>query len=179
MPAMTEERAETLRKAEPDFLKSLIDAAEDDDTLDPEMETAPIFIPPLRKRPAIEFLVHGLSSADYRKLGEANTPRVPNADLGIKVAGDLNEEGYWADIIVAATEKEDGERLWHNADLLRAYGCRTSKELVQKLIPKTGWRQDVVRTIDALSGTAPGQRLLSRAEWEQQQAEKVAHALGN
>lgn len=175
-PARPPDRSAALRAAEPDFLRGLIDAGDRTEDLD-ESEIEAIWIPPVRGRPGYTFHVHGIDQTTYLSCTDRATPLVRNADLGATTPGKFNPERYWAEVILAATTEDDSRTLWHNAELLRAHRCRLAHELVLRLVPKTGWRQDIVSRIDRLSGL--GERLPTPAEWEARQQARLEDALGN
>lgn len=99
------------------------------------------------------FRIRALSEREWNTCRERNTKYKKNRRLGgMKVVDDTDTVGYHSLLIYTATVDEDKEKLWNNKKLWKAVGALTGTDMVDKLIPYAGKKQQIVERIERLSG---------------------------
>lgn len=105
------------------------------------------------KKTTFKFRIRPLSEKEWNECRERNTKYKRNRRLGgIKIVDDTDTVGYHAALIYAATVDEDKDRLWKNKRLWKAVGALTPTDMVDKLIPFAGKKQQIIERIEKLSG---------------------------
>lgn len=99
------------------------------------------------------FRIRPLSEREYDECRERHTKYKRNRRLGgMKVVEDTDTVGYHTSLIYTATVDEDKERLWKNKRLWKAVGALTPTDMVDRLIPFAGKKQQIIERIEKLSG---------------------------
>ena len=60
--------------------------------------------------------------------------------------------GYHSDLIYTATVAEDRAKLWDNKKLWNAVGALTGTDMIDKMIPYAGKKQQIIEQIEQISG---------------------------
>jgi len=136
---------EELRFSEDELLKALTEQEHLDVTETIEVNFA--------NRVTFQFRIRPLSEREWNTCRERNTKYKKNRRLGgMKVVDDTDTVGYHSLLIYTATVDEDKEKLWNNKKLWKAVGALTGTDMVDKLIPYAGKKQQIVERIERLSG---------------------------
>ena len=144
-PMTEEEVKEELLINEDEILKALNDQKQHDDMVE---KIAVVF-----GKTKFTFRIRPLSEKEWDKCRERNTKYQKNRRLGgIRLPESTNTTGYHSDLIYTATVDEDREKLWNNKKLWSAVGALTGTDMVDKLIPFAGKKQQIVERIERLSG---------------------------
>lgn len=99
------------------------------------------------------FRIRALSEKEWDKCREKNTKYQKNRRLGgMRLPESTNTTGYHSDLIYTATIDEDRAKLWDNKELWKAVNALTGTDMVDKLIPYAGKKQQIIDRIEALSG---------------------------
>lgn len=144
-PATTEEIREELAINEDEILRALTDKSQHDD----DVETIVIRF----GKAEFAFRIRPLTEKEWDKCRERNTKYQKNRRLGgLRLPESTNTTGYHSDLIYTATVAEDREKLWDNKRLWNAVNAVTGTDMVDKLIPKAGKKQQIIDRIEKLSG---------------------------
>lgn len=144
-PITEEEVKEELLINEDEILKALNDQKQHDDMVE---KVTVVF-----GKTQFAFRIRPLSEKEWDKCRERNTKYQKNRRLGgIRLPESTNTTGYHSDLIYTATVDEDREKLWNNKKLWSAVGAITGTDMVDKLIPYAGKKQQIVERIERLSG---------------------------
>lgn len=100
------------------------------------------------------FRIRPLSEKEWDRCREKNTKYQKNRRLGMKMPESTNTVGYHSFLIYTATIEEDRKNLWDNKKFWAAAGndVLTGTDMVDKLIPLAGKKQEIVERIERLSG---------------------------
>lgn len=99
------------------------------------------------------FRIRPLSEKEWSFCRERNTKYKKNRRLGgMKLPEDTDTVGYHTLLIYTATVDEDREKLWDNKKFWKATGALTGTDMVDKLIPYAGKKQQIIDRIEKLSG---------------------------
>lgn len=100
------------------------------------------------------FRIRPLSEKEWDRCREKNTKYQKNRRLGMKMPESTNTVGYHSFLIYTATVEEDRAKLWDNKKFWAAAGndVLTGTDMVDKLIPLAGKKQEIVERIERLSG---------------------------
>ena len=99
------------------------------------------------------FRIRPLSEREWDKCRERNTKYQKNRRLGgMRLPESTDTTGYHSDLIYTATVDEDKAKLWDNKRLWAAVNALTGTDMVDKLIPYAGKKQQIIEQIEELSG---------------------------
>lgn len=99
------------------------------------------------------FRIRPLSEREWDKCRERNTKYQKNRRLGgMRLPESTDTTGYHSDLIYTATVAEDKAKLWDNKRLWSAVNAITGTDMVDKLIPYAGKKQQIIEQIEELSG---------------------------
>lgn len=101
------------------------------------------------------FRIRPLSEKEWEHCREKNTKYQKNRKLGgMKLPESTSTTGYHSFLIYTATLDEDKAKLWDNKRFWAAAGSGvlTGTDMVDKLIPLAGKKQEIVERIERLSG---------------------------
>lgn len=99
------------------------------------------------------FRIRPLSEREWDKCRERNTKYSKNRKLGgMRLPDNTDTTGYHSSLIYTATVEEDRAKLWDNKLLWKAVNAVTGTDMVDKLIPLAGKKQQIIERIEALSG---------------------------
>ena len=127
-PITKEEMQDEIAINESAILRALTDQSQHDD----RVETIDMEWDKCRERNTI-----------YQKIRRLGGRRLPES---------TNTTGYHSDLIYTATVDEDKAKLWDNQKFWSAVNAVTGTDMVDKLIPYAGKKQQVVERIEMLSG---------------------------
>ncbi|NLM86729.1 MAG: hypothetical protein GX171_08565 [Clostridiales bacterium] len=144
-PITKEEMQDEIAINESAILRALTDQSQHDD----RVETIEVLFGKTRFR----FRIRPLSEKEWDKCRERNTKYQKNRRLGgMRLPESTNTTGYHSDLIYTATVDEDKAKLWDNQKFWSAVNAVTGTDMVDKLIPYAGKKQQVVERIEMLSG---------------------------
>ena len=143
---LTQEEAQTLIVFnEADILKELTSKSFADHRTE--------IIEVLLGRTKFSFRIRALSEKEWDRCRERNTKYIKNRRLGNMRLPDTTDTAmYHSDLIYTATVDEDKAKIWDNKNLWRPVNAITGVDMVEKLIPYAGKKQDIVGRIERLSG---------------------------
>lgn len=99
------------------------------------------------------FRIRPLSEKEWDKCRERNTKYQKNRRLGgMRLPESTDTTGYHSDLIYTATVAEDRAKLWDNKKLWAAVNALTGTDMVDKLIPYAGKKQQIIEQIESISG---------------------------
>lgn len=99
------------------------------------------------------FRIRALSEREYDECREKATKYQKNRRLGgMRLPEKTDTVKYHTELIYRATVEEDREKIWNNKTLWAATNSVTGTDLVDKLIPYAGKKQQIVEQIELLSG---------------------------
>lgn len=100
-----------------------------------------------------QFRIRPLSEKEWDRCRERNTRYSKNRRLGgMRLPESTDTTGYHSDLIYTATVDEDREKLWDNKRLWKAVNAVTGTDMVDRLIPYAGIKQQIVDQIENISG---------------------------
>lgn len=144
-PVTTEEIQDTMAINENDLLKALRGEGDHKD------ETTTIRVK--YRNATFSFRIRALSEREYDECREKSTKYQKNRRLGgMRLPEKTDTVGYHTRLIYAATVDEDRAMLWDNKNLWAAANAVTGTDMVDKLIPLAGKKQQIVEQIELLSG---------------------------
>ncbi len=144
-PMTTEEIQDAVAFNENDLLKALKGEGEHKD------ETKTIIVK--FRAATFSFRIRALSEREYDECREKSTKYQKNRRLGgMRLPEKTDTVGYHTRLIYAATVDEDKALLWDNKNLWAAANAVTGTDMVDKLIPLAGKKQQIVEQIELLSG---------------------------
>lgn len=130
--------------SEDDLLKALTDNANLDTTETIEVKRGDV---------KIRFRIRPLSEREWDTCRERCTKYKKNRRLGgMKMPEDTDTVRYHSMLIYTATVDEDKKKLWDNKKLWKAVGAITGTDMVDKIIPYAGKKQQIIERIEILSG---------------------------
>jgi len=143
---LTQEEAQTLLHFnEHDILKELTSKSLADHRTE--------IIEVLLGRTKFSFRIRALSEKEWDRCRERNTKYVKNRKLGnMRFADTTDLAMYHSDLIYTATVDEDKAKIWDNKNLWKPVNAVTGVDMIEKLIPYAGKKQDIVGRIERLSG---------------------------
>ncbi len=145
-PATPEEIREELVFNEDEILRALTDQSHHED-LTKTIEVS------LGNRAKFSFRIRPLSEKEWDKCRERNTKYQKNRRLGgMRLPESTDTTGYHSDLIYTATVAEDRAKLWDNKKLWAAVNALTGTDMVDKLIPYAGKKQQIIEQIEQISG---------------------------
>jgi len=98
------------------------------------------------------FRVRPLTEKEWDECRERSTKYAKNRRLGgMRMPEKTDTSAYHTNLIYTATVKEDREKLWDNKKFW-VKGIITGRDLVDRLIPFAGKKQQIVDIIEKLSG---------------------------
>lgn len=99
------------------------------------------------------FRIRPLSEREWSECRERCTKYKRNKRLGgMKLPEDTDTVAYHTLLIYTATVQEDREKLWDNKKLWKVVGALTGTDMVDRLIPYAGKKQQIIDRIERLSG---------------------------
>ena len=145
-PATPEEIREELMFNEDEILSALTDQSHHED-LTKTIEVS------LGNKAKFSFRIRPLSEKEWDKCRERNTKYQKNRRLGgMRLPESTDTTGYHSDLIYTATVAEDRAKLWDNKKLWAAVNALTGTDMVDKLIPYAGKKQQIIEQIEQISG---------------------------
>jgi hypothetical protein len=145
-PATPEEIREELMFNEDEILRALTDQSHHED-LTKTIEVS------LGNKAKFSFRIRPLSEKEWDKCRERNTKYQKNRRLGgMRLPESTDTTGYHSDLIYTATVAEDRAKLWDNKKLWAAVNALTGTDMVDKLIPYAGKKQQIIEQIEQMSG---------------------------
>lgn len=130
--------------SEDDLLKALTDKGGLDTTEIIEVKRGDV---------KFRFRIRPLSEREWDTCRERCTKYKKNRRLGgMKMPEDTDTVKYHSMLIYTATVDEDKKKLWNNKKLWDAVGAITGTDMVDKLIPYAGKKQQIIERIEILSG---------------------------
>ena len=145
-PATPEEIREELAFNEDEILRALTDQSHHED-LTKTIEVS------LGAKAKFSFRIRPLSEKEWDKCRERNTKYQKNRRLGGKrLPESTDTTGYHSDLIYTATVAEDRAKLWDNKKLWNAVGALTGTDMIDKMIPYAGKKQQIIEQIEQISG---------------------------
>lgn len=145
-PATPEEIREELMFNEDEILRALTDQSHHED-LTKTIEVS------LGNKAKFSFRIRPLSEKEWDKCRERNTKYQKNRRLGgMRLPESTDTTGYHSDLIYTATVAEDRAKLWDNKKLWAAVNALTGTDMVDKLIPYAGKKQQIIEQIEQISG---------------------------
>jgi len=145
VPMTEEEIRNEVAINEDELLRALSDNSIHDDMI----ETIEVKL----GKTTFRFRIRPLSEKEWDRCREVNTKYQKNRRLGgMKLPESTNTTGYHSSLIYTATVDEDREKLWDNKKLWNAVNAVTGTDMVDKLIPYAGKKQQIVDRIEAISG---------------------------
>lgn len=140
---------------EDEFLRSLLEAAEDIKTETTTIEIA------RKGKTLFSFRIRPLSEEDFNKCSEQATKYEFNRRLGIRIPSETNRARLRSLLIYTATVEEDRKRLWDNKTAWEKLNVLSGPDLIDKvLLP--GEKEKVVEKIEEISGY--GEEALDKEE---------------
>ena len=107
----------------------------------------------LGNKAKFSFRIRPLSEKEWDKCRERNTKYQKNRRLGgMRMPESTDTTGYHSDLIYTATVAEDRAKLWDNKKLWAAVNALTGTDMVDKLIPYAGKKQQIIEQIEQISG---------------------------
>ena len=107
----------------------------------------------LGNKAKFSFRIRPLSEKEWDKCRERNTKYQKNRRLGgMRLPESTDTTGYHSDLIYTATVAEDRAKLWDNKKLWAAVNALTGTDMVDKLIPYAGKKQQIIEQIEQISG---------------------------
>lgn len=144
--ATPEEIREELMFNEDEILRALTDQSHHED-LTKTIEVS------LGNKAKFSFRIRPLSEKEWDKCRERNTKYQKNRRLGgMRLPESTDTTGYHSDLIYTATVAEDRAKLWDNKKLWAAVNALTGTDMVDKLIPYAGKKQQIIEQIEQISG---------------------------
>lgn len=145
-PATPEEIREELAFNEDAILRALTDQSHHED-LTKTIEVS------LGAKAKFSFRIRPLSEKEWDKCRERNTKYQKNRRLGgMRLPESTDTTGYHSDLIYTATVAEDRAKLWDNKKLWNAVGALTGTDMIDKMIPYAGKKQQIIEQIEQISG---------------------------
>lgn len=145
-PATPEEIREELASNEDEILRALTDQSHHED-LTKTIEVS------LGAKAKFSFRIRPLSEKEWDKCRERNTKYQKNRRLGgMRLPESTDTTGYHSDLIYTATVAEDRAKLWDNKKLWNAVGALTGTDMIDKMIPYAGKKQQIIEQIEQISG---------------------------
>lgn len=145
-PATPEEIREEIAFNEDEILRALTDQSHHED-LTKTIEVS------LGSKAKFTFRIRPLSEKEWDKCRERNTKYQKNRRLGgMRLPESTDTTGYHSDLIYTATVAEDRAKLWDNKKLWAAVNALTGTDMVDKLIPYAGKKQQIIEQIEQISG---------------------------
>ena len=145
-PATPEEIREELAFNEDEILRALTDQSHHED-LTKTIEVS------LGAKAKFSFRIRPLSEKEWDKCRERNTKYQKNRRLGgMRLPESTDTTGYHSDLIYTATVAEDRAKLWDNKKLWNAVGALTGTDMIDKMIPYAGKKQQIIEQIEQISG---------------------------
>ena len=145
-PATPEEIREELAFNEDEILRALTDQSHHED-LTKTIEVS------LGAKAKFSFRIRPLSEKEWDKCRERNTKYQKNRRLGgMRLPDSTDTTGYHSDLIYTATVAEDRAKLWDNKKLWNAVGALTGTDMIDKMIPYAGKKQQIIEQIEQISG---------------------------
>ena len=142
-----EELKEFTRKYEDDILGGLIAAAsyktDEDDVAQINIVRNDAIVLSFRIRP--------MSEEEFMKCRKDNTEYKKNRQTGVRVAEKVNAARYRAQLIYAATVKEDREKIWNNRNAWDKLSVATGIDLVEVVL-KAGEKDAIIEKLEEISG---------------------------
>ena len=144
-PMTTEEIQDAVAFNESELLKALKGEGEH------AAETKTITV--VFRNTQFSFRIRALSEREYDEGREKATKYQKNRRLGgMRLPEKTDTVKYHTELIYKATVDEDREKIWNNKTLWAATNSVTGTDLVDKLIPYAGKKQQIVEQIELLSG---------------------------
>ena len=145
-PATPEEIREELAFNEDEILRALTDQSHHED-LTKTIEVS------LGAKAKFSFRIRPLSEKEWDKCRERNTKYQKNRRLGgMRLPESTDTTGYHSDLIYTATVAEDRAKLWDNKKLWNAVGALTGTDMIDKMIPYAGKKQQIIEQIEQIAG---------------------------